>query len=52
MKEATDRQLDVEVPKMFAQLNEAAKPLFILSPKDETAKEVLERSKSLGADPK
>ncbi|HEX3150612.1 MAG TPA: peptidylprolyl isomerase [Gemmataceae bacterium] len=52
MKEATERQMDIEVPKMFAQLNDAARPLFILSPKDVTTKEIEERSKSLGVDPK
>jgi PPIC-type PPIASE domain len=52
VKEVTDRQMDAEVPKMFAQLNEAAKPLFIFAPKDETRKEIEERSKNLGVDPK
>ena len=51
-KEVTDRQMDVEVPKMFAKLNEVAKPLFVLTPKDETSKEVEDRSKRLGVDPK
>ena len=52
IKELTDRQMDQEVPKMFAQLNEEAKPLFILTPKDETRAESEERSKKLGADPR
>jgi hypothetical protein len=48
----TDRQMDDLVPKMFAQLNDDAKPLFILTPKDETAKELEERTKRLtGVDP-
>jgi hypothetical protein len=51
IKELTDRQMDELVPKMFAQLNEEAKPLFILSPKDETRQEMEEKSKRLGVDP-
>ena len=43
-KELTDRQMDEAVPKMFAKLNEEARPLFILSPKDETRLEMEERS--------
>jgi hypothetical protein len=52
IQETTDRQMDELVPKMFAQLNEEAKPLFILSPRDETSKETEERTKRLtGIDP-
>jgi hypothetical protein len=51
VKELTDRQMDELVPKMFTQLNEEAKPLFILSPKDETRQETEERSRRLGVDP-
>lgn len=51
MKELTDRQMDELVPKMFAQLAEEAKPLFILAPKGETRQELEERSKRLGVDP-
>jgi hypothetical protein len=51
VKELTDRQMDELVPKMFAQLNDEAKPLFILAPKDETRQEMEERSKRLGVDP-
>ena len=51
IKEATDRQLEQEVPKMFAQLNSEAKPLFILQPANEKRKEVEDRSRRLGVDP-
>ncbi len=51
IKEATDRQMEQEVPKMFAQLNVEAKPLFILQPANETKLEVEERSRRLGVDP-
>ena len=51
IKEATDRQLELEVPKMFAQLNSEAKPLFILQPANETKKEVEDRSRRLGVNP-
>ena len=51
MQETTDRQMDQLVPQMFAQLNVEAKPLFILSPKDETREEMEERSRRLGVDP-
>jgi PPIC-type PPIASE domain len=52
VQETTDRQMDELVPKMFAQLNEEAKPLFILSPADLTSKEMDERTKRLtGVDP-
>jgi parvulin-like peptidyl-prolyl isomerase len=51
VKELTDRQMDELVPKMFAQLNTEAKPLFILTPKGETREELEERSKRLGVDP-
>jgi hypothetical protein len=51
VREATDRQMDVLVPQMFARLNEEAKPLFIFSPKDETRQEMEERSRRLGVDP-
>jgi PPIC-type PPIASE domain len=51
VQEATDRQMDQLVPQIFAKLNDDAHPLFILSPKDETPKEVEEKSKRLGVDP-
>lgn len=51
VKELTDRQMDQEVPKMFARIAEEARPLFILSPKDETRAETEERSKRLGVNP-
>lgn len=51
VKELTDRQMDELVPKMFAQLAEEAKPLFILAPKDETRQEMEDRSRRLGVDP-
>lgn len=52
VKELTDRQMDQEVPKMFAQLSEEAKPLFVLAPADVTTKEMEDKSKRLlGADP-
>src|SRR4029079_19454593 len=51
VKELTDRQMDELVPKMFAQLNKEANPLFILTPKDETKDEMEEKSKRLGVDP-
>jgi hypothetical protein len=51
VQELTNRQMDELVPKMFAQLNDDAKPLFILNPKDETRQEMEERSKRLGVDP-
>ena len=51
LREATDRQMDVLVPQMFAKLNAEAKPLFVLAPKDETREELEERSKRLGVDP-
>ena len=51
VKELTDRQMDELVPQMFARLNEEAHPLFILAPKDESVKELEERSKRLGVDP-
>ena len=50
-QELTDRQMDQLVPAMFKKLNEEAKPLFILRPKDETREEMEERSKRLGVDP-
>src|SRR3954447_11548423 len=50
-RELTDRQMDELVPKMFAQLNKEANPLFILTPKDETKAELDEKSKRLGVDP-
>jgi hypothetical protein len=50
-KELTDRQMDELVPKMFADLNREAKPLFILTPKDETREETEERTRRLGVDP-
>src|SRR5262245_32363434 len=46
--EFTQRQIELEIPKMFARLSEEAKPLFLLSPKDETTKEIEERSRRLG----
>jgi parvulin-like peptidyl-prolyl isomerase len=52
IKELTDRQMDQEVPKMFLKLNEDAKPMFFLAPKDETTQEIEERSRRLGVDPK
>jgi len=51
IKVFTERQIEQEIPKMFAKLNDEAKPLFFLSPKDETTKEIEERSRRLGADP-
>jgi PPIC-type PPIASE domain len=51
IKELTDRLMDLEVPKMFARINDEAKPQFFLSPADETTKESEERSKRLGVDP-
>jgi hypothetical protein len=52
VRECTDRQMDELVPKMFAQLNEEAKPLFILAPADLTSKEMEQRTKGLtGVDP-
>jgi hypothetical protein len=51
IKELTDRQMEQEIPKVFARINEEAKPLFVLAPKDETTKELLDQSKRLGADP-
>jgi PPIC-type PPIASE domain len=52
VKELTDRLMEQEIPKMFAKLNEEAHPLFVLAPKDETTKEVEDRSKRLlGVDP-
>ena len=47
VRELTDRQMDQLVPQMFAKLNAEAKPLFILSPKDETREEMEERSRRL-----
>ena len=53
VKELTERQMEQEVPKMFARLSEEAKPLFILSPADVTTKELEDQSKRLlGTDPK
>ena len=49
--ELTNRQMDELVPKMFAKLNDEAKPLFILAPKDETRQEIEDRSRRLGVDP-
>jgi hypothetical protein len=51
IKEATDRQVDLEAPKMFAELSDEAKPLFILQPANETSAETDERSRRLGVDP-
>jgi PPIC-type PPIASE domain len=51
IKEFTDRQTEEAIPKLFAKLNEEAKPLFLLSPRDETTREIEERSRRLGADP-
>jgi PPIC-type PPIASE domain len=51
INELTDRLMDLEVPKMFARINDEAKPHFILSPGDETTKESEEKSKRLGVDP-
>ncbi|HKA07794.1 MAG TPA: peptidylprolyl isomerase [Gemmataceae bacterium] len=51
IKEFTERQIEQEIPKLFAKLSEEAKPLFLLSPRDETTKEIEERSRRLGVDP-
>lgn len=51
IKELTDRLLEQEIPKMFAKLNEEAKPLFILTPLNETKADVDEKSRRLGVDP-
>jgi parvulin-like peptidyl-prolyl isomerase len=51
VKELTERLVEQEIPKTFAKLNEEAKPLFIMSPANETREETLERSKRLGVDP-
>jgi len=51
IKELTDRQMEQEIPKLFARLNEEAKPLFVLTPKHETTKDLEDQSKRLGADP-
>jgi parvulin-like peptidyl-prolyl isomerase len=51
IKELTDRLMEQEVPKMFARINEEAKPLFIMAPKDETRKELEDQSRRLGVDP-
>lgn len=51
IKEFTDRQMEIEIPKMFAAINEEAKPLFILAPMNETTQERDARSRLLGVDP-
>jgi len=52
IKELTDRQIEQEVPKVFARLSEEAKPLYVLPPKDETSKETEDRTRRLlGVDP-
>jgi hypothetical protein len=52
IKELTDRQIEQEVPKIFAKLNSEAKPLFVLPPKDESSEETENRSRRLlGVDP-
>src|SRR5262249_44455877 len=48
IKELTDRLMEQEVPKMFARINEEAKPLFIMAPKDETRKELEDQSRRMG----
>lgn len=50
-KEATDRMSEIEIPKMFAELNNEAKPLFILEPAKLTQAEIDDRSRRLGVDP-
>jgi len=52
IKEYIERQTELEIPKMFARLNDEAKPMYLLAPKDETTKEIEERTRSLtGVDP-
>jgi parvulin-like peptidyl-prolyl isomerase len=51
IKELRDRLVEQEIPKLFARLNDEAKPMFVLPPKDETTKEAEERSRRLGVDP-
>lgn len=48
LKEATDRMTELEIPKMFAELNAEAKPLYILEPAKLTKEEVDDRSRRLG----
>src|SRR5215204_694774 len=47
IKELTDRQMEQAVPQMFTRLNEQAKPLFLLSPADETKKDMEQQSERL-----
>lgn len=52
VKEAIDRMTELEIPRMFAELNAEAKPLFILEPAKLTQQELEDRSRRLGVDPK
>ncbi len=47
VKELTDRQLEQAVPQYFTRLNDQAKPLFLLSPADETKKDLENQSERL-----
>ncbi|HVK07956.1 MAG TPA: peptidylprolyl isomerase [Gemmataceae bacterium] len=47
IKELTDRQMEQLVPQYFTRLNEQAKPLFLLSPADETKKDLENQSERL-----
>src|SRR5262249_25583658 len=51
VKELTDRQMEQQIPEMFTRINEEAKPLFILTPKDETTKDLEDQSRRMGVDP-
>lgn len=51
LKEATDRMTELEIPKMFAELNAEAKPLYILEPAKLTKEEIDDRSRRLGVPP-
>jgi parvulin-like peptidyl-prolyl isomerase len=51
IKELTDRMLEQEIPKMFAKINEEAKPMFVLAPLNETRQETEDRSRKMGVDP-
>jgi len=52
IKEFTERQTEQLIPKMFAKLNDEAKPLYLFAPKDETTREIEDRTRRLtGVDP-
>lgn len=47
IKELTDRQMEQAVPEMFNRLNEEAKPLFLVTPADETKRDMEQQSERL-----